>query len=219
MSSTETIRLGGLSMVIGAVLAFVSTLLSAVLFVGQDPTPYANGPLFVPVNLLGALGAAFLLFGVPLLYLAWSEGWGVLGLIGIVLLFVTGLMFGVFLPLLSIVLVPYLAQHAPDTFKGNGPPAFLPFFITGTLFEVVSVVLLAIPIIRGRLLDRWVGYLLLAVAVLVVVAFFISGPNGPTNVLISLISNLNGLLFFVALGWMGYRLWTGRRGVFDRLTA
>src|ERR687884_721601 len=99
MSSTETIRLGGLSMVIGAVLAFVSTLLTAVLFVGQDPTPYANGPLFVPVNLLGALGAAFLLFGVPLLYLAWSEGWGVLGLIGIVLLFVTGLMFGVFFPL------------------------------------------------------------------------------------------------------------------------
>src|SRR5919199_2605139 len=96
MTSQGTLRLGGLAMVVGAVLSFVSTLVSALFFVGSDPSPYANNPLYVPDNLLGMLGTALLLLGVPLLYLASADSWGVLGLIGFVLLFFTGLMFGIF---------------------------------------------------------------------------------------------------------------------------
>ena len=217
MTSIQVLRLGGLAIVVGAVLSFLATLVTALVFIGPNPSPYANNPLFVPVNLLGALGTALVLLGLPLLYLAWAEGWGMVGLIGFVLLFFTGLMLGVFLSLLSVVLVPYLVQNAPNTFKGNGPPAFFPFFITGLVFQVVALVLLAIPILRGLVAERWVGYVLLASAVLVVVSFFVSGPNGPTNALISVISNLNAFALFVALAWLGYRLWTERPGLRERL--
>ena len=149
MSSREAFRLAGLALMVGAVLAFVGNLVTTFLFTGNDPTPYAGNPLFVPINILSALGTALLLLGLPVLYLSRPEGWGVLGLIGFVLVFATGLMFGIFFSLMSVLLLPYLVQHAPDTVKGNGPPAFFPFFIAGTVFEVVGLVLLAIPIVRG----------------------------------------------------------------------
>jgi hypothetical protein len=55
------------------------------------------------------------------------------------------------------------------------------------------------------------------VAVLTVISFFVGGPGGPANVLLSLLSNLNSLLLFVALGWLGYRLWNERRRLGERL--
>jgi hypothetical protein len=207
-----------MALMVGAVLAFVGDLLNTLLFSGNDPTPYAGNPLFVPVNLLSVLGTALLLFGLPMLYLSGPEGWGVLGLIGFLLVFATGLMFGVFFSLLSALLLPYLVQHAPDTVKGNGPPAFFPFFIVGTVFEVVGLALLAVPIVRGVVAERWLGYVLLAAAVLGVVGFFLGGGNGPPNPLIALIGSLSSLLLFVALGWLGYRLWTAHARLRDRLT-
>ena len=217
MSSREAFRLAGLALMVGAVLAFVGNLLNTFLFTGNDPTPYAGNPLFVPINILSALGTGLLLLGLPVLYLSRPEGWGVLGLIGFVLVFATGLMFGIFFSLMSALLLPYLVQHAPDTVKGNGPPAFFPFFIAGTVFEVVGLVLLAIPVVRGFVADRWVGYALLAAAVLGIVGFFVGGGNGPTNPLIALIGSLGTLLLFVALGWLGYLLWTGHARLRDRL--
>ena len=217
MSSREAFRLAGMALMVGAVLSFVGNLLNTLLFSGNDPTPYAGNPLFVPVNLLSVLGTALLLFGLPVLYLSGPEGWGVLGLIGFLLVFATGLMFGVFFSLLGALLLPYLVQHAPDTVKGNGPPAFFPFFIVGTVFQVVGLLLLAVPIVRGFVAERWVGYVLLAAAVLGVVGFFLGGGSGPTNPLIALIGSLGTLLLFVALGWLGYLLWTAHTRLRDRL--
>src|SRR2546425_12849109 len=124
MSSSQAFRLAGFALVVGAAVSFVSSLLNTLLFQGNDPTPYAGNPLFVPLNILSVLGTALLLLGLPALYLSRPEGWGVLGLIGIVLVFATGVMFGVFFSLFSVLLVPYLVQHAPAVVKGNGPPAF-----------------------------------------------------------------------------------------------
>jgi hypothetical protein len=218
MSSREAFRLAGLALVVGAVLSFVGTVLNSLLFTGNDPTPYAGNALFVPVNILSAVGAGVLLLGVPALYLSRPEGWGVLGLIGLVLVFATGLMFGIFFSLLSALLLPYLVQQAPATVKGNGPPSFFPFFILGTVFEVVGLLLMAVPIVRGFVAARWLGYVLLAAAVLGVVGFFLGGSNGPSNALIALIGNLPGLLLFVVLGWLGYLLWMARAPLRDRLT-
>jgi hypothetical protein len=217
MSSNEAFRVAGLALVVGAVLSFVGSLLSSLLFAGNDPTPYAGNALFVPINILSTVGAALLLLGVPALYLSRPEGWGVLGLIGFVLIFATGLMFGIFFSLLSALLLPYLVQHAPSTVKGNGPPAFFPFFILGTVFEVIGLLLLAVPIVRGFVAERWVGYVLLAAAVLGVVGFFVGGGNGPSNPLLSLFGSLGSLLLFVALGWLGYLLWTSHARLRDRL--
>jgi hypothetical protein len=216
MSSREAFRLGGVALVVGAVLSFVASLLNALLFSGNDPTLYAGNALFVPLNILTALGSGLLLLGLPVLYLSRPEGWGVLGLVGFVLVFATGLMFGIFFSLLGALLLPYLAQHAPDTLKGNGPPAFFPFFILGTVVEVIGLLLLALPLARGFVAERWVGYVLLAAAVLSVVGFFVGG-NGPTSPLLALLGDLGSLLLFVALGWLGYLLWTGHARLRDRL--
>ena len=215
MSARVTFRLAGIALVVGAVLSFVTSLLSSLLFAGNDPTPYAGNPLFVPVNLLGVLGTARLLFGVPLLFVSRPEGWGVLGLVGFALLFLTGVMFGIFFSLFSALFVPYLVQHAPNVLKGNGPPALFPFFIGGTLLEVIGAVLIAVPILRGLVARREVGYLLIAAAVMAVVGFAVGG-NG-SNVLLSLVGNLSNLLLFGALGWLGYLLWTGHAGFWDRM--
>lgn len=218
MSSREAFRLAGLALVIGAVLSIVGNLLNTLLFTGNDPTPYAGNALFVPVNILSVVGTALLLLGLPVLYLSRPEGWGVLGLIGFVLIFATGLMFGIFFSLLSAVLLPYLVQAAPATVKGNGPPAFFPFFILGTVFEVLGLLLLAVPIVRGFVAERWVGYVLLAAAVLNVVGFFVGGGSGPANPLLALLGNLGTLLLLAALGWLGYLLWTAHAGLRERLT-
>jgi hypothetical protein len=217
MSSRGAFRLAGLALVVGAVLSFVASLLNTLLFSGNDPTPYAGNALFVPVNILSAVGTALLLLGLPVLYLSRPEGWGVLGLVGFVLVFATGLMFGVFFSLLGALLLPYLAQQAPATVKGNGPPAFFPFFILGTVFQVLGLLLLAVPIVRGFVAERWVGYVLLAAAVLGVVGFFLGGSSGPINPLVALVGNLGTLLLFVALGWLGYLLWTAHAALRDRL--
>jgi hypothetical protein len=207
MSYLQLLRLSGASLVVGAVVSVIATLYSALVFVGTDPSPYANNALWVPISLLGAVGTALLILGLPGMYARAMDAFGLLGLIGIVLIFLTGLMFGVFFNLVGAVLVPYLASHAPDVFKGNGPPSFFPFFIIGTIIELAGTVLLAVPFLRSRALPSWVGYVLIASAVGAVVGFFLTGPNGPNNTLTSLIGNAGALLLFVALGGIGYMVW------------
>jgi hypothetical protein len=209
MSHAQLIRLSGVALVVGAVISFVQTLVSALAFPGQDPTPYANGSLFVPSALIGFGGAVVLMLGLPGLFARSPQGFGVVGLVGLILIFITGLMFAVFFNLFSALLLPYLATHAPSVFKGNGPPSFFPFFIIGTVTQVAGSVLLAIPLVRGRVFPRWPGYVLLASAVLAVVGFFVSGPNGPSNVAVTLLSNAAPLLLFVALGAIGFRMLQG----------
>ncbi|MBJ7597590.1 MAG: hypothetical protein DLM67_19535 [Candidatus Nephthysia bennettiae] len=217
MSARVTFRIAGIALIAGAVLSFLTSLLTSLLFSGNDPTPYAGNPLFVPVNLLSVLGTALLLFGLPLLYVSRPEGWGVLGLVGFALLFATGVMFGVFFSLFSALFVPYLVQHAPSVVKGtDGPPGLFPFFILGTIFEVIAAVLIAVPMIRGLVANRSIGYVLIAAAVLAVVGFFVGGGNSP-NPLLALVGNLSSLLLFIALGWLGYLLWMGHAGFWGRL--
>jgi hypothetical protein len=207
MSSSPTVKLSGLAVVSGAVVVFVTALLGALLFVGNDPSAYANDGLYVPVNVLGFLGFAVLLVGFPAIFVAWEGKVGALGVIGLCLIFLTGLMFGVFFTLMAAVLIPYLTQHAPNLLKGsNGPPALFVFFIAGSLAQVVGCVLLAIQILRGLASQRWVGVVLVLSAVMQVVSFFTGGSS--SNVLQSLISNLGELLILVALAGIGYELWS-----------
>jgi hypothetical protein len=219
MSARVTFRIAGIALIGGAVLSFVTSLLTSLLF-SDDPISYAGNPLFVPVNLLSVLGTALILFGVPLLYVSRPEGWGVLGLVGFALLFATGLIFGVFVSLFWALFLPYLVQHAPTVVQGtNGPPLLFPFLILGTIFEVIAAVLIAVPIIRGLVANRGIGYVLIAAAVMAVVGFFIgigSGNSSP-NPLLALVANLSNLLLFIALGWLGYLLWMGHAGFWGRL--
>jgi len=122
MTARQTFRIGGVALLAGAVLSFLTTLLNTFLFVGNDPTPYAGNPLFVPVNILSALGTGLLLVGVPLLYVSRPEGWGALGLVGFALLFTTGLMFGIFFSLFSALFVQLNWLQVIDAHSLNNNP-------------------------------------------------------------------------------------------------
>ena len=56
---------------------------------------------------------------------------------------------------------------------------------------------------------RWPGYALVVSAVIAVLSFFLSGPGSPTTPLTILANLLPPVLLIMALGWLGYLLWTG----------
>ena len=211
MTQTSVLRLAGLSIVIGAIVFIVMLLLSTILFPSTNPAAYAKNPLFVIAELLSAVGVALVLLGLPILLVARSEGFGLIGLVGIALLFVTGLMFGIALPLASAVIVPLVPSQAFSSTFGSSPPTgIFVFFILGTVLSVIATALLAYAVFQSRMAPRWVAYLFGASAVLGVIGFFVGGPGGG-NVLTALIGNLSPMLGLAAVGWLGYELWTGRR--------
>ena len=117
-------------------------------------------------------------------------------------------MLGVFLSLPGPIVSPYLATQAPSLANDtNGPPAFFLLFIVGSIFLAVGSVLLAIPLLSGRVSPRWPAFVLLVAAVVGVVSFFFI--NGPSNSLVSsLIGALSPMLFFVALAALGFQIWS-----------
>jgi hypothetical protein len=156
------------------------------------------------------LGAVLVLLGLPAMYarMAGQTGW--LGLAGVVLIALAWLFFGVFLSLYSVLVAPWLADQAPALVAASTPlPAgIIIAFIAGLVAEFVGSVLLAIPFIWGRVQPRWVGWVLPAAALLTVVGNFIA-PTGPaTNLAVNLLSNLGPVLLLVALGSLGFRLWS-----------
>jgi hypothetical protein len=158
----------------------------------------------VPVNALGALGAALVLLGLPAVHARIAAALGRLGLAGVVLIAV-GLMFsGLFLSLFSALIAPWLADEAPSLLVG-APPAFVATLLVALVAEIVGAVLLAIPFVRGHAGSAWVGPVLLAAAGMVVVGNVLA-PKGPSsNVAVNLLSNAGPVLLMVALGALGWQ--------------
>ena len=67
--------------------------------------------------------------------------------------------------------------------------------------------LLTAPFIEGRVGPRWVGYVLPASALWVVVGDLAIAPSGPAkNLAINLLSNLGPVLLMVGVGYLGFRV-------------
>jgi hypothetical protein len=149
------------------------------------------------------------LLGLPGLY-AWIAGpAGLPGLIGVALLATAWCFFGVFLSLYSVLVLPWLADQAPSLVATSAPlpGAFVIAFVVGLVAWLAGTVLLAAPFIRRRLHPRWVGYLLPASAIWVVVGNLIIAPSGPaSNLTVNLVSNLGPVLLLVGIGHLGHRM-------------
>ena len=205
--STSTIRMAGVGVILGAAVFVISQLLSAFLFVGGNGFgSSALNPAYVPLYLVYAIAFVPLLFSFPVIYLRWTEAWGAIGLIGLILLFSVGLLFGVFFGFLQAVFFPYLARHDPGALGNNGPTSFFVFFIVGSALQVIATVLIGVQVLRGRLPgSRWFGLLWLLAAVATAVGFL--GPSSNT-VGSNLLSDANGTLVGVGLIVLGYQLWS-----------
>jgi hypothetical protein len=210
MTISQFYRISGLGILIGAIAFVVHIVLRSLVTAGLDPSSFAKQGLWVPINVLGVVGAALVLLGLPVMYAKIAGPTGLLGLLGVVLIALAWMFFGVFLSLYSVLVAPWLADQAPSLVAASTPtPAgFIIAFIAGLVAEFVGSVLLAVPFIRGRVQPRWVGYVLPGAALLTVVGDLIA-PNGPAaNLAINLLSNMGPVLLMGALGYLGSRLWS-----------
>jgi hypothetical protein len=215
MTGSQLFRIGGLTLVAGAI-AFIAHLVArSAVTAGADPATLYQGGLWVPINVLGALGAALVLLGLPATYARIAGTAGVVGLVGVVLIALAWLFFGVFLSLYGALVAPWLANQAPALVASSAPLpfGFLVAFLVGILAELVGTVLLAIPFLRGRVQPRWVAYALPAAAILTVIGDLLA-PTGPAaNLGINLLSNVGPVVLMVALGELGFRTWSEHRPV------
>jgi hypothetical protein len=186
-------------------------VLRSVLSAGVDPAVSAQAGLWVPVNVLGALGAALVLLGLPALYVRMSGEGRLPGLVGFALIAAAWMFFGLFLSLYGALVLPWLVDQAPRLVAASAPTplGFVVAFALGLLAWLVGAVLLAVPFVRGP--ARWVGYLLPASALWVFVGNFVIAPGGPaSNLAVNLLSNLGPVLLLLGLGYLGFRAWAER---------
>jgi hypothetical protein len=122
------------------------------------------------------------------------------------LVFTAAIMIGVFANLWGAMVEPWLTTRAPTLANGFGPPAFFAFFNVEELALVVGSVLLAIPMLRGRVSPRWPAFaLLLSVAVGVVTFFFVVDA---ATLAASVADAVPHVLLLIALAGLGYQAWS-----------
>lgn len=174
-------RLSGIAMLAGGLLATV-----AVAFHPEDPF----NPRNVPVHLTLYTGVMLVLLGLPGLGARIASKSPVLGLTGMVLLFL-GLAYED--PLHSVIeftVIPTLAANPATRPLLDGPPprTLLLFQNLALAPLAIGLILLAIAIWRTSALPRWLAIPMLATIVLVPVSFAVPplGPAGPGVLYLSL---------------------------------
>jgi len=104
----------------------IGNVATSVLFPDVNSPSDAMSALYVPLNLLATVRTILVLLGFPGLYAWRAHEMGIAGLVGAVLIALTGMMCGVFFGLFSVLFQPYLAAQAPQLLSGDGPPAISP---------------------------------------------------------------------------------------------
>ena len=150
MTTAMLYRLSGFALVIGATLAALSSIVSGVVFPDSSDPATATNPVNVLLNVMGVVGTMLALLGLPSMYARGAREGGLVWLLGVVLIAITGMLFGIFLGLMSVLVFPVLASRAPDLFGGGPPPSFFPVFIIGTLANVFGAILMGIPMIAKQ---------------------------------------------------------------------
>ena len=202
MDARTFFRLSGGALVAGSALCVVLGLFGAA-------TAFITQPVYITSEYLLAAATIVLLLGLPGVYASRAEGFGVTGLIGAVLIFPASIMVGVFDNLYGAMVDPWLATEAPKLASGFGPPPLFAFFNVAEVFLVVGSVLLAIPILRGKVSPRWPATLIL-LSVVVGVVFFFLIPSMSSTMFTSVLNQVPTILMMAALAGLGYQTWSKR---------
>ncbi len=192
MSSSDLVRWGGLAAVVGGGLFVLGELLNVYNFLlsGEEEfSTVATTASFVVETWLFLLGTLLVLFGLFGLYARLSEAAGPLGLVGFLVAFLgTAFLVGTYWDQ-AFVVVPILADAAPELLDA-GPP--LGYILSFGIFAL-GWLLFGVAALRARVYPRWAALLLIVGAVL----SFLPLP-------------LSTAPFGVAVAWMGSTLFTGR---------
>jgi hypothetical protein len=208
--SSLFLRLSGFALVSGAIGFIVHLVARSILTAaaGGSTASFATSSAWVPINAIGAIGAALVIFGLSGLYATLAQIPDRPGLFGSILIGVAWLVLGVFLSLYSMIVLPWLAATVPDSVDGiNSNPAMIVTFGVGLIAELAGTILLAISLAGRQSQSRWIGYVLVASALMLVGGDLVIAPGGPSpNVAINLISNLGPILLMVAVAALGCQL-------------
>jgi signal transduction histidine kinase len=164
-----SVRLNGQFLLTGAIGAILSLL-----FIFLIPGPQGiTGPGSIPANMVAVLSGLLLLAGLPALYRAQAKQIGILGFVGVVLLWV-----GMVLFLLVLSGVQILDVAMPDSIPhpgGDGPPplALIPAILGGVLIVIGSAVV-GITTIRAHVLAAAIGWIIISSSLLLL----LMGPVG-----------------------------------------
>ncbi len=190
-----SIRLNGQFLLAGAIGAILSSLL-IFLLPGPDGL---GGPGSIPTNVVFVISGLVLLVGLPALYRAQAKQMGILGLVGVVLLWVATVLLLLVLSFVQIldVAVPGSIPHP----GGEGPPplAIIPM-ILGVVLTVIGGVIVGITTIRAHVFAAAVGWIILVSPVLLLLRVPVGGLLG-----VILTSACLGL-FYAGLAWAGATL-------------
>lgn len=187
MSSSDLIRWGGLAALVSGVASVIGDLLR--LFVDVESAESATTVTYTFVFLMYLLGAALLLLGLVGLYVSQSEEVGVLGFVGFLAAFLgTVLLAGTLW--FELFITPALAVEDAGLAEAE---LGLAGFILAFLLVVLGWLLFGVATLRARVYPRWAAVLLIIGAVV----SFVPIP-------------LSGIVFSVAVAWLGFILFTGR---------
>lgn len=207
MTGLQLGRAGGLQVVVGAGSFVVHIVARSLLTAGVDPVSFARHALWAPTNALGVVGAVLIVVGLPAVYASLSVG--VMSLVGVLLVALAWSFFGVFLSLYAALVLPWLADNAPALVAAPPPRGLILVFACALIAWLAGSVLLAVPFVRGRMGPSWIGYLLPASALWMIVGNLVIAPAGPAaNVAVNLLSNLGPVLLAGAFGAIGARALT-----------
>jgi hypothetical protein len=186
MSSSNLNRMGGLALILGALLMSVSSWFR---FSGQD---LATGvqPFFATSWLITFVGGLFLLLGLPAMYVHQSHKAGKLGLIGFVMTFLG-------IAILEVGSAVLDGSGIPQAQVGAG---FSNVFLVGFIALNLGLIIYGIAMLRARVYPRWAA----ALMIVGVPAIFLLGS-------IPLVGAKPEVLIFLGLAWCGLVLVRGTK--------
>jgi hypothetical protein len=197
MSTKKLIRWSGLAGVASGLLAILTEVVLWAVFGDQSTVAAAGSGLWIAMVMLSFLGGYLSIIALVGLYARQAAESGGLGLIGFVLALL-GICFIIGFVWTGAFIVPSLAKAAPESLQALAA-APTGTFSVGTLaaflFFALGLALFGLALVRVRIVPAAAGWLLVAGAIL--------------NLLLNLASlPLTGVVYALALIWLGWWLWT-----------
>ncbi len=192
-----SIHLQGHFLLAGAIGAILASALIFLLPGPEGPADIGS----IPTNVVAVLSGLLLLAGLPTLYRAQAKQVGILGLVGVVLLWIATVSLLLVLTGIQILglTVPGLIPHP----GGEGPPpAAIISIVLGGVLILIGGVSVGITTIRAHVLRASIGWMILISSVLLFPMKFVGG-NG---LLGTILINIDLALYYAGLAWAGATL-------------
>lgn len=200
MTMWQVIRVGAVVLALGGLLAAVGVI---VIPAQEDHAAAVADPRFLPGHLALLAGSLLILLGLPAAYGREADRMGAAGLLGFGGVMIGVASFGVFLSLLTLMILPWTVDVLPEAQAAAGPPAFAIFFPLAGIVATLGAILFGIAVAMSRAYTPWPGYVLILAGA---VQFFMGAVGADLGVP-GVVEAIADAAYFLTLGWLGVELW------------